>query len=784
MMLPPVRSKPIPHGFAEIPIEDEEDSEPNFDIPQSREEKPESYPNGPICIYESGVDLYYEPTVEEALKYDVIMNVASEVKNPFTVAISSDLSELAARRQVQPQQAEAIFSGDPAALKPSTFDPATLQQSASPTTPKAATGHSLQGTQSSKTTSPSDPEYIHIPWEHNTDIVPDLFRLVKLIDDRVQCGKRVLVHCQCGVSRSASLIVAYGLYKNPGISVQEAYDAVKKRSKWIGPNMSLIMQLQEFRDKLMRTESNAYGARFPGSCPSVMLVGASPADRRAAPFNSNSSDGNRTPRTAPLPPPDVDSTTQRASTGNMPLSAHPSSAPLKLPWSPGVRHSWEPNSKNFDLSPASAAPQNTTVPYVDTKGHVVPMLTLASEPLLSASHAAANQGAVEQISREHAKAASSNSAAVSSISRQLPFREKAESADDDRHVTAVSRPPLMSPQTSEFHLTSFKQQEQPEPDFGLLSPRAAEFSNTPFHFALDVPHVPAVSPVHETSHVPAANPEHHARHDSKLHPHLSDYIEGVSHEESKTDLPPPLASPRATEFHMTPFHQSDPAEDFGLLSPGAGSFPTDAFNFFATHNIQAPPQVQPQSKDKAPPQHRQPHSILHQARPEHQRFNSIASVAESFHTAPSATPSPPRTRPGSSLQLEVSPTDHPTASDQELPPRPKLPHKPDQLRLQPLQMTTEANSPNRLEQNDSFALDALLSPRTTEFTRNPFHVELSAATASQETIIRVEDPSSEVTGKTEATGGIGEGLLTDGKDPRSPPVVGGSPVVRNIWDVL
>ncbi|KAF1816325.1 DSPc-domain-containing protein, partial [Eremomyces bilateralis CBS 781.70] len=153
------------------------------------EEKPESYPNGPICIYESGVDLFLEPTAEVAGQYDVVLNVASEVKNPFDAA--------------QPEPTQKL-------------------------------------------------EYIHIPWEHNTDIVPDLYRLVRVIDARVQARKRVLIHCQCGVSRSASLIVAYGLYKNPHLSVQEAYDAVKKRSKWIGPNMNLIMQLQEFRSGLLK----------------------------------------------------------------------------------------------------------------------------------------------------------------------------------------------------------------------------------------------------------------------------------------------------------------------------------------------------------------------------------------------------------------------------------------------------------------------------------------------------------------------------------------------------
>ncbi|EGP87682.1 dual-specificity protein phosphatase, partial [Zymoseptoria tritici IPO323] len=156
------------------------------------EDKPEAYPDGPICVYDPRIDLYLEPTAEQARQYDVIMNVASEVRNPL---VKHDVPP--------PSQAK-------------------------------------------------EPEYIHIPWEHNSDIVPDLLRLVKLIDERVMEGKRILIHCQCGVSRSASLVVAYGIYKNSDASVQEAYDAVKKRSKWIGPNMNLIMQLQEFRSSLAR----------------------------------------------------------------------------------------------------------------------------------------------------------------------------------------------------------------------------------------------------------------------------------------------------------------------------------------------------------------------------------------------------------------------------------------------------------------------------------------------------------------------------------------------------
>jgi tyrosine-protein phosphatase len=202
------------------------DEEQNFDIPLSKEEKPEAYPDGPICVHEPNIDLYLEPTAEQARHYDVVLNVAVEVRNPLDPHAEPKSPEPEIRLdggggiQYAPKREQGFQE---------------QRQPSSPTTPKAATSGLQSTSQSSK-----DPEYVHIPWEHNSDIVPDLLRLVKLIDERVAENKRVLVHCQCGVSRSASLVVAYGLYKDRSLSVQEAYDAVKARSKWIGPNMVCI----------------------------------------------------------------------------------------------------------------------------------------------------------------------------------------------------------------------------------------------------------------------------------------------------------------------------------------------------------------------------------------------------------------------------------------------------------------------------------------------------------------------------------------------------------------
>ncbi|KAF2860757.1 DSPc-domain-containing protein [Piedraia hortae CBS 480.64] len=273
---------------------------PSFDLPLSREERPEAYPDGPICVYEPNVDLFLEPTAEQCRGYDVVFNVASEVRNPLHEA-AADVVEPDIR----------IDGGGGIQFAPQ---------------------------QRSKAPSPSnggkDPEYIHIKWEHNSDIVPDLLRLCRLMEEKDREGKHILVHCQCGVSRSASLVVAYGLYKNPSMSVQEAYDAVKKRSKWIGPNMNLIMQLQEFRSSLARG-----GILSP--------------DRSLTPISH--SPNWQEPRSAVV-------ATKTAS----PISSGPSSAPSAFKWP--AESSKQPLT--VQSCRRSSSPRRMTVPKCELRGKI------------------------------------------------------------------------------------------------------------------------------------------------------------------------------------------------------------------------------------------------------------------------------------------------------------------------------------------------------------------------------------------------------------------------------
>ncbi|KAK5696014.1 tyrosine/serine/threonine protein phosphatase [Elasticomyces elasticus] len=411
-----------------IPVVQEE--EQNFDVPLSREEKPDAYPDGPICVYTPYVDLYLEPTAGQCRQYDVVMNVASEVLNPLIEHAEVVNAEPEIRIdggggiQFAPRRVQLEVPGAP---------DSTIANECSPTTPKAtplspsfpAEAHGKFG---------KEPEYIHIPWEHNSDIVPDLLRLCKLIEERISQGKRVLVHCQCGVSRSASLVVAYGLYKNPTMSVQEAYDAVKARSKWIGPNMNLIMQLQEFRTSLAR------GGLLPTNRLLTPITPSSAMSDWRGPFSMSPLGPSRT---APLPVSNTDSAQQvMPSNDRTAVTPGPSSAPLHQMRNQAAIPVPTRLTRAVSTSKRASA-------YVDPSGHVIPVLQIVA-----------------------ADSVESTPEKITAPPTDL-FRE------DSGSTTPTD--PLSSPRSAEFAMTPLIPSKSVESadDFGILSP-TTEFSSSPF----------------------------------------------------------------------------------------------------------------------------------------------------------------------------------------------------------------------------------------------------------------------------------------------------------------
>ncbi|CAO3596177.1 unnamed protein product [Absidia cylindrospora] len=66
---------------------------------------------------------------------------------------------------------------------------------------------------------------------------------IHLIDQAKKNQKSTLVHCQCGMARSASVVIAY-IMRYLDLPLHEAYAFVQKRAPAISPNLTLLYQLQ------------------------------------------------------------------------------------------------------------------------------------------------------------------------------------------------------------------------------------------------------------------------------------------------------------------------------------------------------------------------------------------------------------------------------------------------------------------------------------------------------------------------------------------------------------
>ncbi|RYO74065.1 hypothetical protein DL764_010988 [Monosporascus ibericus] len=293
------------------------DFEPFHEAENNEDQKSPGYPDGPIAIYQDNVYLYAEPTAEQASKFDVVINVAREVLNPFE----------ASKNDGGPNHRGSISSQTSAAESPVPdtamtndsfatafeFPPPDDRSVETPTTPKATPFH--------------EPEYIHMPWDHNTDIATDLMMLCEKIEKRTKEGKKVLVHCQQGASRSASLIIAYGLYQNPGMSVNDAYYAAQKKSRWISPNMRLMYCLQDFQKEVMKRRLPPRSAAGPRS-------GRSPTKHRLT-LSADAIDIKpKEPLTAPLPD-EKPKASGSTSPGQNPMRTRGKSTPSLEAISPG-----------------------------------------------------------------------------------------------------------------------------------------------------------------------------------------------------------------------------------------------------------------------------------------------------------------------------------------------------------------------------------------------------------------------------------------------------------------
>lgn len=86
------------------------------------------------------------------------------------------------------------------------------------------------------------------------DILQHFDEAIKFID-QVRSHTSVLVHCYAGISRSASVCVAYIMYKFC-CRLEKALWYVKKKRDFIYPNPNFMRQLVLYEEKIFNSCTN------------------------------------------------------------------------------------------------------------------------------------------------------------------------------------------------------------------------------------------------------------------------------------------------------------------------------------------------------------------------------------------------------------------------------------------------------------------------------------------------------------------------------------------------
>ncbi|KAM3873858.1 dual specificity protein phosphatase 4 [Diretmus argenteus] len=130
-------------------------------------------------------------------------------------------------------------------------------------------------------------QYKCIPVEdnHKEDISSWFLEAIEFIDSVRDSSGRVLVHCHAGISRSATICLAY-LMKRKRVRLDEAFEFVRRRRSIISPNFSFMGQLLQFESQVLATScaAEAAAAASPLLGPKPSAVTGSATATPTSPF--------------------------------------------------------------------------------------------------------------------------------------------------------------------------------------------------------------------------------------------------------------------------------------------------------------------------------------------------------------------------------------------------------------------------------------------------------------------------------------------------------------------
>ncbi|XP_050090933.1 dual specificity protein phosphatase 18 [Anopheles aquasalis] len=102
----------------------------------------------------------------------------------------------------------------------------------------------------------SDTRYLRLPVKDNREANLERYfhEVADLIEEESNANGVTLVHCVAGISRSATLCLAY-LMKHHRMSLKDAYNHIKDKRPQVRPNVSFVKQLMDFEQQLYGSRS-------------------------------------------------------------------------------------------------------------------------------------------------------------------------------------------------------------------------------------------------------------------------------------------------------------------------------------------------------------------------------------------------------------------------------------------------------------------------------------------------------------------------------------------------
>ncbi|XP_005998854.1 dual specificity protein phosphatase 5 [Latimeria chalumnae] len=93
-------------------------------------------------------------------------------------------------------------------------------------------------------------KWIPVEDSHTADISSHFQEAIDFIECVRRAGRKVLVHCEAGISRSPTICMAY-LMKTRRFRLEEAFDYTKQRRSFVSPNFGFMGQLLQYESEIL-----------------------------------------------------------------------------------------------------------------------------------------------------------------------------------------------------------------------------------------------------------------------------------------------------------------------------------------------------------------------------------------------------------------------------------------------------------------------------------------------------------------------------------------------------